>query len=353
MSEGAHPTSDVVTVTGATGHLGNVLVRQLLRCGKRVRALVLPDDDCRPLAGLPVEVVRGDVIRQATLAPAFRGAQLVFHLAGVVSVSSLDAELLHEVHVVGTHNVIAACREAGVRRLVYTSTVHAIAEPPPGGVLTEESGFHPERMFDAYGRAKAEASRAVVRAAQDGIDAVLVLPVAVLGPFDYRLSPVGRLIGMFARGRLPAVVEGGYDFVDVRDVARGHVLAAERGRRGEAYLLTGGRLTVREVMRVLSEEAGRPAPRIVIPLPVAAGLARFTPLWERITGRRAIFTPDAVRTISARYGISDEKARRELGFSTMPVDRSLREAWRWMTSDPGSPLLRAAANDRPGRARGP
>jgi len=337
-------------VTGATGHLGNALVRELVRLGKRVRVLALPDDDCRSLAGLPVEVARGDVTRRETIASALRGTEVVFHLAGVVSISSLDAKRVHDVNVTGTQNVLAACREAGVRRLVYSSSVHALTEPPPGGVLTEEAGFDPALAVGDYGRAKAEASRAVVLAARDWLDAVLVLPVAVLGPFDYRLSEMGELIRMFARGRLPAVVDGGYDFVDVRDVAQGHVLAAERGGRGDSYLLTGGRLSVREVMRVLSEEAGRPAPRLVIPLPVAAGLARLAPAWERITGRRALLTPYAVHTISARFRISDEKARRELGFRSMPVEQSLRDAWRWMTGDPASPLRRSAPAARPARA---
>jgi len=340
------------TVTGATGHLGNVLIRELLRRGKHVRALVLPDDEGRSLAGLPVEICRGDVTRPETLRQAFRGADIVFHLAGVVSISSIQAAAVRAVNVKGTHNVLAACLEAGVGRLVYTSSVHALTEPPPGGVLDERAGFDPARAVGEYGKAKAEASAAVAEASRNGLDAVLVLPTAVLGPFDYRLSEMGELIRMFAQGKLPAVVDGGYDFVDVRDVARGHLLAAERGRRGESYLLSGGRLSVREVMRVLGEEADKRPPRVVLPLPVAAAIARLAPAWERLTGRRALLTPYAVHTISARFRISDEKARRELGFTSMTVERSLRDAWRWMNEDPGSPLRRSAPPSRPARATG-
>ncbi len=340
---------ETATVTGATGHLGNVLVRELLRRRKRVRALALPDDDCRPLRGLAVEVVRGDVTSRSTLQAAFRGTDVVFHLAGVVSISSMNARLVHEVNVDGTRNVLDACGEAGVGRLVYTSSVHALTEPPPGGVLDERAGFDRTRAVGDYGRAKAEASAAVTEAAREGLDAVLVLPTAVLGPFDYRLSEMGELIRLFARGMLPAVVDGGYDFVDVRDVARGHLLAAERGRRGESYLLTGGPLSVREVMWVLADEAGRRPPRVIIPLSVAAMIARLAPAWERLTGRRALLTPYAVHTISIQFHISDEKARRELGFTSIPVEESLRDAWRWMNGDPESPLRRAAPPSRPAR----
>ena len=342
---------ETAAVTGATGHLGNVLVRELLARGKRVRAVVLPGDDQRALQGLPVDVSPGDVTDRGSLTPPFRGADVVFHLAGIVSISSLHARQVFEVNARGTENVVAACREAGVRRLVYTSSVHALTEPAPDRVLDEKAGFDPARAVGAYGRAKAAASAAVTAAARDGLDAVLVLPTAVLGPFDYRLSEMGALICMFARGSLPAVVDGGYDFVDVRDVARGHVAAASRGRSGESYLLTGGRLSVREVMRVLAAEAGRPPPRLVVPLAVAAGIARLAPAFELLTGRRALLTSYSVHTISSRFRISDEKARRELGFTSMPVEDSLRDAWRWMNDDPGSPMRRPLPPSRPARTR--
>ena len=341
---------DIVAVTGATGHLGNVLVRELLSRGKRVRVLVEPSDDLRPLSGMPIEIVRGDVLRRETLAGAFSGADLVFHMAGVVSISSLDVNLVRTVNVDGTRNVVDAARRAGVRRLVYTSSVHAFTEPPSGGVLVETAGYDPALAPGDYGKAKAQASCIVLEAIRGGQDAVIVNPTAVLGPFDFRISEMGELLRMFARRRLPAVVDGGYDFVDVRDVANGHLLAAEKGRTGESYLLTGGRMSVRELMRVLGDEAGRRPPRLVLSLPVAAAIARFAPAWEKITGRRALLTPYAVHTISIDFEIRDRKAREELGFTSMPVEQSLRDAWRWMTGDPESPLQRGLPPVRPGRA---
>ena len=338
------------TVTGATGHLGNVLVRELLRRGKQVRVLLEPGDEAPALAGLDVDVFRGDVLRKETLPAAFEGVEVVFHLAGVVSISSLDIELVRTVNVDGTRNVVEAARRVGVRRLVYTSSVHALTEPGRGGVLTEEAGYDPVRAPGHYGKAKAAASLIVLDAVREGMDAVIVNPVYVLGPHDHRLSEIGEVIVMFSRFPVPAGMDGCYDFVDVRDVAVGHVLAAERGCTGESYLLSGARMTVRELMRILAGLAGRTPPRVFIPLKVAAAIARFAPAWEKITGRRALLTPYAVHTISIDFEIRDRKAREELGFTSMPVEQSLRDAWRWMTGDPESPLQRGLPPVRPGRA---
>jgi dihydroflavonol-4-reductase len=340
----------IVAVTGATGHLGNVLTRELLRRGKQVRVLVEPSDDLRPLSGLPIEIVRGDVLRKETLTGAVSGVDLVFHMAGVVSISSLDVNLVRTVNVDGTRNVVEAARRAGVRRLVYTSSVHAFTEPPSGGVLVETAGYDPGLAPGDYGKAKAEASRIVLEAVKGGLDAVIVNPVAVLGPHDYRLSEMGELIRMFARSGVPAGVDGRYDFVDVRDVAAGHILAAEKGRTGESYLLSGARMTVREVMRILAEEAGTRPPRVFLPLPVAAAIAAFAPIFEKVTGRRALLTPYSVHTISIDFETRDRKAREELGYASTPVEQSLRDAWRWMTGDPDSPLNRPIPHRRPGRA---
>jgi dihydroflavonol-4-reductase len=336
-------------VTGATGHLGNVLVRELLRRGKRVRVLLEPGDESHALSGLDVEVVVGDVLRPDALSAAFAAADVVFHMAGVVSISSLDVERVRTVNVDGTRNVVEAARRVGVPRLVFTSSVHAFTEPGRGGVLTEGAGYDPALAPGDYGKSKAAASRIVLEAVRGGMDAVIVNPVAVIGPYDYRLSEMGELILMYARQAMPAGVDGRYDFVDVRDVAVGHLLAAERGRDGESYLLSGARMTVREVMRILAEESGRKPPAFFLPLPVAAGIAAFAPVFEKLTGRRALLTPYSVHTISVDFEIRDRKARDELGHASMPLDRSLREAWAWMRADPGSPLNRPIPPRRPGR----
>lgn len=335
-------------VTGATGHLGNVLIRELTARGKRVRALVVPNDDLRPLEGSGAELRVADVTDPASLDGAFEGVDVVFHMAGIVSITSGARERMRKVNVEGTRNVTLACKAALVKRLVYTGSVHGLTEPAPGGVLDETAGFDPARAVGDYGRSKAAASRVVLEAVQGGLDAVLVLPAGVTGPRDYRLSEMGEMVRMFGQGKMKAAIAGGYDFVDVRDVALGHLLACERGRPGESYILNAEHLTVKRAMSVLAQATGLPAPRIVLPLWLARVLAAGAPLYEMATGRRSLLTWYSVHTLAVDFTISDAKARTELGFTSRPIEQSLRDAWEWMRDDPDSPL-KTRALVHPGR----
>lgn len=337
-------------VTGATGHVGNVLVRALRARDIPVRVLVRPGSDLSALAGLDVERVIGDVTVPESLAALVAGADVVFHAAGLVSITAGRERQLDAVNVQGTRNVLDACRAADVRRLVYVSSVHALAEPAPGGCLDERGGFEVAKAFGPYGQSKAAASKLVQDAAREGlIDAVLVLPVGCVGPNDYLYSEVGQLVGMAGRGVLPLVIAGGYDWVDVRDVALGAMAAAERAPTGEAYLLSAGYLKATELCAIVAREAGVRPPLAAVPLWLARVASYGGYAWERVTGRRALLTPYAVHTISKAFTISSEKARQELGFAPRPLEQTLAETWRWLASDPLSPMLRAL-RVRPGRA---
>jgi len=342
--------STVDIVTGATGHLGNVLVRHLLERGRAVRAVVQPRDDLAALAGLAVERAEADVTDAAALERAFAGGEVVFHLAGLVSITAGQEARLRAVNVEGTRNVVAACRRAGVRRLVYASSVHALEEPR-GGALSEAAGFgHPR---GAYGRSKAEASRLVEDAARAGqLDAVLVLPTGVVGPWDFRLSEVGQLIASVGEGRMPVAVGGGYDWVDVRDVAKGLALAAERGRCGESYLVNGEWVSMREVFTHAARAAQVAPPRATVPLALLWPVAAFGPVWERVTRRRALVTPYALHQLGVRHRVDDGKARRELGYTSRPIAESVADAWRFLADHPSSPLRRHTVVG-PGRVMSP
>ncbi len=328
-------------VTGATGHLGNVLVRLLLERGEPVRALVRPSSDTTALEGLACEVVQGDVREPESLEHAFEGATRVYHCAGLVSITAGKEALLTATNVEGTRNVVEACVAKRVKRLVYTSSVHALTEPKPGGVLDEAGGFDPATAHGAYGKSKAAASKLVQDAARAGrLDAVLVLPTGVLGPHDFLCSEAGQLVGLTGTRRVPIIVAGGYDWVDVRDVALGTVAAAERGRSGEAYLLNQHYLTNVELCRIVAAAAGVRAPLFALPLWVARVFAYGGLAWELVTGKRALLTPYSVHTISKAFDISSAKARAELGFSPRPLEQTLADAWRWQASHPHSPLLK-------------
>ncbi|MCR4426383.1 MAG: SDR family oxidoreductase [Firmicutes bacterium] len=334
----------MIVVTGATGHIGNVLVRELEARGQGVRALVLPSEDTRPLAGLRVEKVPGNLLDPASLAQAFRGAEVVYHLAGIVSILPGKRDPVRRVNVEGTYNVIEACLRAGVRRLVYTSSIHALVEPPHGTVIDETCGFDPQRARGHYDRSKAEASLAVLRAAEEGLDSVIICPTGVIGPYDFRVSVMGRLILDIAGRRVRVVPDGAYDFVDVRDVATGHIQACEKGKTGEVYILSGARVTVCGLVRMVEEAVGERLPYLALPAWVASLAAELAPAYYALTHKEPRFTRYSIQTLRSNSYVTCAKAHRELGYSPRPLNESVRDTVRWFQENAehclsGKPLL--------------
>jgi dihydroflavonol-4-reductase len=324
----------VIVVTGATGHVGNVLVRDLLARKFSVRALVLPGDDRRPLADLDAELVHGDVTDLASLESAFAGADLVFHLAGIVTIMPGMSRLLEKVNVGGVRNVTAACRAAGVRRLVYTSSIHAIAEPPHGTVIDESQPFDPDRVLGDYARSKARATLLLLdEVAKGGLDAVICCPTGIIGPGDYGISNIGQLILDFASGHLKSYVSGAYDFVDVRDVARGLILAAEKGQTGRTYIFSGAQVHVPELMKELARNIGYPAPTYRIPTAIARAAGVLASAYYWILRRRPVFTAYSIDVLRSNSRVSSQRAREELGFTTRPWPESIRDQVEWFRSE--------------------
>ncbi|MEW5934831.1 MAG: SDR family oxidoreductase [Bacillota bacterium] len=319
----------MIVVTGATGHIGNTLVRALLARGEEVRCLVLPGEDLRPLEGLGVELREGDVRQREALDRTFRGARVVYHLASVIDLLPRHAGVMYEVNVGGTRNVVEACLACGVERLVYTGSIHALAEPPEGVTMDESAPPDPARIPSHYGKSKALATLEVLEGVKRGLDAVVVSPSGVVGPHDFRPSDMGRLILDFMRRRLWAYVEGAYDFVDVRDVAEGHLAACTRGTRGENYILSGERVTVRQMMEWLAEITGVPAPRLCLPSWAARVVEEVSSLWAAVIGGRPRITRESLRVLKSNSYISHAKATRELGYHPRPLRESLADTVEW------------------------
>jgi dihydroflavonol-4-reductase len=320
----------MIVVTGATGHVGNVLVRHLISSRQAVRALVLPDDDLRPLAGLDVEIIYGDVTDLASLESAFGGVDIVFHLAGIVTIMPRMEKALQRVNVGGVRNVAAACRTAAVRRLVYTSSVHAIAEPPKGTAIDESQPFDLDRVLGDYARSKARATLLLLdEVGKGGLDAVICCPTGVIGPADYGISSIGQLILDFAGGQLKSYVSGAYDFVDVRDVARGLSLAAEKGQTGRHYILSGAQVGVPELMKELEKAIGRPAPTYRIPPAIARAAGVLASAYYRLLRRRPLFTAYSIDVLRSNSQVSSARARQELGFTSRPWQESIRDQVEW------------------------
>ena len=320
----------MIVVTGATGLVGNVLLRRLAaEEATGLHALVRRGRSTAAIAGLDVRVVEGDVLDRDSLLRAFRGAEVVYHTAGIVSISSGGYEQLRKTNVEGTRNVLAACREAGVGRLVYTSSVHAFTGECEGTCLTETAAIDPERARGPYDRTKAEATLLALDAASDGLDVVLVHPTGIIGPYDFRPSDTGAAVLASARGKLHAYVQGGYNFVDVRDVAQGLIAAAAKGRRGESYLLAGNEVTVIELLRAVQRATGTPAPRLRLPIGFVRAVSPLIPAYYWITRERPIFTTYSLDVISSNCAISHEKAGRELGFSPRPFEHTINDTVQW------------------------
>jgi dihydroflavonol-4-reductase len=319
----------MILVTGATGHIGNVLIRRLLKDGERVRALVWRGEDTAPLQGLDLERVEGDVLDPESLDRALQGIDRVYHLAGIISIMPGRSRLVWQVNVEGTRNVLAAARRAGVRRLVYTSSIHAIARAPHGVPIDESLGFDPGNPYGEYDRSKAAASLEVQKAAAEGLDAVIVCPTGVIGPYDFRGSEMGEVLRGAAEARPMFYVEGAYDFVDVRDVADGLIAAEARGRAGESYLLAGHRITVREIIAGVRAATGRAFASIRIPLGLARLASRVTPLYYRLTRSKPRFTPYSLEVLQSNSVISRLKAERELGYRPRPIAETIADTVRW------------------------
>jgi len=316
-------------VTGATGHIGNVLVRELIRQERPVRALVLPREDRACLDGLPVEICEGDVLDPGSLDAAMQGVDTVYHLAGIISIMPGQDDFVRRVNVDGTKNVLRAAQQAGVRRLVYTSSIHAFGRPSEEVTIDERLPFDPQNTCGAYDRTKAEASLAVLDAAHNGLDAVVVCPTGVVGPHDYRTSELGQLVLDWLKTRVAFLIDGAYDFVDVRDVVEGEILAADRGATGESYILSGERISLPGLFRIVREIAGLRPDMVTLPTNLARFAASFTPLYYRMSGEKPRFTSYSIETVLSNSNISSQKAREALGYHPRSMTESMRDTVAW------------------------
>jgi dihydroflavonol-4-reductase len=316
-------------VTGGTGFVGAHVVRALLRRGRTVRCLVRSSSRLGNLEGLPVEVVPGDVTDPASLSRAMAGARTVFHCAADYRLSARDPREIYAANVEGTRNVLAAASEVGAQRVVYTSSVGALGLNRDGRPGNEETPVEPGSLIGHYKKSKHQAERVAGEWAAKGLPVVIVNPSTPVGEMDIKPTPTGQMIVDFVNGRMPAYVETGLNLVDVRDVAEGHALAAEKGRVGEKYILGNRDMTLKEIFDALSLLAGVPSPRVRLPhwIPIAA--AAVDTFASRLTGRQPRVPLEGARMSRHRMFFDAGKAVRELGLPQTPVEEALGRAVAW------------------------
>ena len=316
-------------VTGASGFIGWHVARLLGERGHKVKALVRPSSKLRELDAEPVT---GDLRDAASLDRAVAGCGLVFHVAADYRLWARAPNELYESNVEGTRHLLEAARRAGVERVVYTSTVGCIGIPKDG-LGDETVPVTLEEMAGAYKRSKFLAERVALDFAASGFPVVVVNPTAPVGDHDVKPTPTGKIVLDFLKGAMPAFIDTGLNLVDVRDTAEAHLLAAERGRPGERYIVGSENLTLAAILEKLARLTGRKAPRMKLPYAVAYAAGVVTTGWARVTGRPPLAPLDAVRMAKKKMFVSIEKARRELGFSPGPVDGALGRAVEWFQAN--------------------
>ncbi|MBV9330249.1 MAG: NAD-dependent epimerase/dehydratase family protein, partial [Alphaproteobacteria bacterium] len=308
--------SELAVVTGASGFVGSAVARAAARRGHRVRVLVRPSSPRRNLDPA-FEVVEGDMRAPATLGNAFEGARFVFHVAADYRLWSRDPVEILVNNLEGTRAIMDAAQKAGAEKIVYTSSVAALK--PLKDRAADETSRHTEASaIGAYKRSKVAAERLVEVMIEKGLPAVIVAPSTPIGPRDIKPTPTGRIIVEAARGRMPAFVDTGLNLVHVDDVAEGHLLALERGKIGESYILGGEDVLLRQMLEAIAQLAGRKPPRLRLPRRPLFPLAFAAEALARISGREPFLSADALRMAGHRMFFSSDKARRELGYTTRP-----------------------------------
>lgn len=320
-------------ITGATGFLGRAVISELMEKGTEIRALVLAGDPLVRELPESVVAVTGDVCDEASLEAFFADADeetCVIHCAGIVSVASKPGEQLYRVNVEGTRNVLQKCISRRVGKLIFVSSVHAIPEKPKGTEIVETRTFSPELVRGDYARSKAMATNLVLEAASRGLDASIVFPSGIIGPGDVAKGSITQMLLSFLSGKLPFAVRGGYDFVDVRDVAEGIVSCSENGEAGQGYILSGHYATIRDLLEVVKRAANLKRRVCCLPMALAKLAAPFYERYSLRRGKPLYFTPYAVAVLNSNGRFSHKAAELAFGYTPRPVQVTLRDTVRWL-----------------------
>lgn len=321
----------MILVTGASGHIGNVLAALLYKNGYKDLRLMVQGRNTEHIDQYAKEIVRVDICDANAVAEAVKGCTDVFHLAGYIQVDRSNLKRLYDINVGGTRNIVQACLQYGVKRLVYASSIHALA-PAEGNYIDESLvDMACSCPSDDYGRSKRRGTEAVLEACEKGLDAVIVYPTGVIGPYDYRSSLAGSMFRKYMKAQrdMHLYFDGGYDFVDVRDVADGLYRAWQFGEKGQGYILAGDRCTIREMIETVGRSAGRDFKTVRVPLFLVRAGAMVVPVLCALTGKPPVLTQDTVDLLVSGDKISAEKAKERLGYAPRPVAESLSDAVKW------------------------
>lgn len=327
----------IYLVTGAAGFLGGTICRQLIERGDKVRAFVLPNDPAEKYVLGEAEIIRGDLTDMDSLERFFTVPDgfetVVMHIASIVTVNPDYNQKVMDVNVGGTKNIIELCKKHGeCKKLVYCSSTGAIPELPKGEKICEVKHFDGDKVIGCYSQSKALATQAVLDAAADGLNACVIHPSGILGPEDFAVGETTKVLIQILNGEMPAGIDGSFNLCDVRDLAHGAILAADRGRSGECYILGNDEVSFRDFARLLSEESGCRRMRTFIPVGLANFLAKIMERQAKRKGRRPLMTTFAVYNLARNNNFDSSKAKRELGYTTRSYRETMHDEIEWLKS---------------------
>ena len=319
-----------VLVTGAAGFIGSHVTRLLVEQGRDVRALVRTGESTQNIAHLPVEIVEGDILDPQLMESALQGCDTLYHLAAIYAVWHPNEKMIYDVNVAGSEIVLEAARKVGIKKVVYTSSIAAVGLGAKGELADENTKWNYGWMANAYIRSKYQGQLVALRYARQGLPVTIVNPAFPFGEQDIAPTPTGQIIINVANGKIPAYIDGGFNIIDVGDVAQGHLLAEKKGRIGETYLLSNRNVSVLELYQMVAKIAGVKVPTIRLPASVVLGTAIIAEqISDRITHRPPIATFKSV-LVSTRYlHYSNAKAVQELGLNLTPVESALERSIEW------------------------
>jgi dihydroflavonol-4-reductase len=316
-----------IAVTGANGHVGINLCRELLNHGHKVKALTHMHDS--GLKHLNIEQIKGDILVKDSLQDLVRNSEIVIHLAAKISIQGERDSSIRQINVDGTRNILQVSRENNVKRFIHFSSIHAFEQYPQDQTLDETRRLVSDKAF-AYDMSKAEGEKLVMEAAKDGFDSLVLCPTAIIGPADYEPSLTGKAMIELYNRQIPALVPGGYNWVDVRDIVQGCIASIERGKKGEKYLLSGQWRSLKEIATMITHITGRKTTSLMMPFWVAHIGLPFITFYSIIYGVQPLYTGESLHIIkNGSRNISNEKARNELGFSPRNLEDTLTDLFYW------------------------
>jgi nucleoside-diphosphate-sugar epimerase len=323
----------MILMTGANGHLGANLLRRLLAEGAAVRVLLRPESDNASVEGLAIERAYGDLREPASLMAAVRGCDEIYHCAAQIATIAGGEREIFAHNVVGTRNLLQAARQSGVRRVVVSGSLSAVGHRT-GAPTDESEPFNPFERHLPYSITKAAVEHECLKAMADGLDVVIAVSCAILGPHDYKPSRMGQVLIDFARRRLRAYVAGGFEFVAARDIVEGHLLAMRKGRTGQKYIFSTEHMTIDALFDLFSRVTGQPKPAFRLPAGLMMGVAEISERVHRtlLPGRRQLLTPAAIRLLQLGRRADCSKARDELGYRPTSVAEAVQEAYDWFVA---------------------